>query len=101
MRPACIDSSTGAVNLTDPKVKIVRDWIGGYHLEIEGANVYPRVKQVLTESEVAAEKAAASEQAAQAAAASAEKRKVLTAPKRSRTPSPRKRITAIAPANPA
>lgn len=64
-----VDSSTGAVNLTDPKVRIVRDWIGGYHLEIEGASVYPRVKQVLTESEAAAEKAAATEQAAQAAAA--------------------------------
>jgi len=43
-----IDGSTGAVNLTDPKVTIRRDFIGGYHLEFEGANVYPRVKQVLS-----------------------------------------------------
>ena len=63
-----IDGSTGAVNLTDPKVTIRRDLIGGYHLEIEGANVYPRVKQVLSEAELAAETAAASDQATKAAA---------------------------------
>ena len=62
-----IDGSTGAVNLTDPKVTIRRDLIGGYHLEIEGANVYPRVKQVLSEADLAAETAAASDQAAKAA----------------------------------
>lgn len=63
------DGSTGAVNLVDPKVRIVRDWIGGYHLEIQGANVYPRVKQVLSPAEIAAESAAANsaEKAAQAA----------------------------------
>ena len=63
-----IDGSTGAVNLTDPKVTIRRDLIGGYHLEIEGANVYPRVKQILSEAELAAETAAASDQATKAAA---------------------------------
>ncbi len=62
-----IDGSTGAVNLTDPKVEIRRDFIGGYHLEIEGANVYPRVKQVLSTTEVA-EAAAAADQAAKTAA---------------------------------
>ncbi len=62
-----IDGSTGAVNLTDPKVAIRRDFIGGYHLEIEGANVYPRVKQVLSTTEVA-EAAAAADQAAKTAA---------------------------------
>jgi hypothetical protein len=50
-----IDGSTGAMNLTDPKVTIRRDLIGGYHLEFEGANVYPRVKQILSEAELAAE----------------------------------------------
>jgi hypothetical protein len=62
-----IDGSTGAVNLTDPKVTIRRDLIGGYHLEIEGANVYPRVKQILSEAELAAEATAAADQAAKAA----------------------------------
>ena len=55
-----IDGSTGAVNLTDPKVTIRRDLVGGYHLELEGANVYPRVKQVLSETELAEASAAAS-----------------------------------------
>jgi len=64
-----IDGSTGAVKLTDPKVTIRRDLIGGYHLEFEGANVYPRVRQVLSETELAAEAAAAAaaDQAAKAA----------------------------------
>ena len=64
-----IDGSTGAVNLTDPKVTIRRDLIGGYHLEFEGANVYPRVKQILSETELAAEAAgaAAADRAAKAA----------------------------------
>lgn len=55
-----IDGSTGAMKLTDPRVTIRRDLIGGYHLEIEGANVYPRVKQVPLEADLAA---AAAEQA--------------------------------------
>ena len=50
-----IDGSTGAVNLTDPKVTIRRDLIGGYHLEFEGANVYPRVKQILSGTDLAVE----------------------------------------------
>jgi len=61
-----VDGSTGAVNLTDPKVTIRRDLIGGYHLEFEGANVYPKVKQVLSEAELA-EAAAAADQAAKPA----------------------------------
>jgi len=63
-----VDGSTGAVNLTDPKVTIRRDLIGGYHLEFEGANVYPQVRQVSAEAELAAEAAAAADQAAKAAA---------------------------------
>lgn len=59
-----VDGSVGVVNLTDPKVTIRRDFIAGYHLEFEGANVYPRVKQVFTETELAA--AAKAEQTANA-----------------------------------
>ena len=63
-----VDSSTGAVSLTrsqgQDRARLDRRPIT---CEIEGANVYPRVKQVLTESKSAAEKAAASNrQAAQA-----------------------------------
>lgn len=61
-----VDGSTGVVNLTDPKVTIRRDFIAGYHLEFEGANVYPRVKQILSEAELAT--AAAAEQTVKAAA---------------------------------
>jgi hypothetical protein len=59
-----VDGSVGVVNLTDPKVTIRRDFIAGYHLEFEGANVYPRVKQVFSETELAA--AAKAEQTAMA-----------------------------------
>lgn len=58
-----IDSSTGAVNLTDPKVTIRRGLIGGYRLEFEGANVYPQVRQILSETELATGAAAAADQA--------------------------------------
>lgn len=58
------DGSVGVVNLTDPKVTIRRDFIAGHHLEFEGASVYPRVRQVLSEGEVAA--AAKAEQTAKA-----------------------------------
>ena len=40
------DDSTGAANLTDPKVKIRRGFFGGYKLEIEGVAKAPSVKRL-------------------------------------------------------
>ena len=40
------DDSTGAVNLTDPKVRIRRGFFGGYKLEIEGIAQAPSVKRL-------------------------------------------------------
>ena len=58
-----IDGSTGAMDLVDPKVRIEREYVGGYHLVIEGTNRTPRVRQVLSAEEQAAVFAAEKEQA--------------------------------------